>query len=244
VPTEGARVRGYNGMRLVMQMENFERQVVSDQSGVIRLPIFRPPPAEEEASSEAAGGAGGLAGGLGGLFQSPAQSETAGVEVHTQVHTPGPLVLSMPTVPRSSYFGGAGLSTPFLALLLGLAIYTSSFVAEIVRAGIQSVPRGQSEAANALGLSGGDTFRLIVFPQALRVIIPPMISQYLNLMKNSSLAVLVTFSDFFLVANTVGNQTGQFVSVYVIILVGYLLLSLVFSLVLNVVNKRVALVER
>ena len=244
VPAEGARIRGYNGVGLAMEINGFERRVVSDQTGALRLPIFRAPPAGEETAVEQSS-PGGLAGGLGGLFQTPAQSEAAPeVEASTEVHVPGPLVYSEPTVPRSSYFGGAQLSTPFLALLLGLAIYTSAFVAEIVRAGIQAVPRGQSEAAKALGLSGGQTFRLIIFPQALRVIIPPMISQYLNLTKNSSLAVLVTFSDFFLVSNTVGNQTGQFVSVYVIILVGYLFISLVFSLILNVVNRRVALVER
>lgn len=239
---EDGFIRGYNGVRLVMDVEGFARRVVSDRSGQLRLPIFTAPPLEEDQAEEAAPDGGG-GGGLGALFQPTART-TGDIETEVELPAPGPLVYSEPTVPRSSYFGGARLTTPFLALLLGLAIYTSSFVAEIVRGGIQAVPRGQPEAAKALGLSGGQTFFLVVFPQALRIIIPPMISQYLNLTKNSSLAILVTFSDFFQVSNTVGNQTGQFVSVYVIILVGYLGLSLVFSLILNMVNARLALVER
>ncbi|MEX2542971.1 MAG: ABC transporter permease subunit [Trueperaceae bacterium] len=240
---EDGIIRGYNGVRLVMDIEGFTRRVVSDRSGQLRLPIFTAPPLEDSEAQEADPAGGGGGGGLGALFQPTART-TSVIETELELPIPGPLVLSKPTVPRSSYFGGARLTTPFLALLLGLAIYTSAFVAEIVRGGIQAVPRGQPEAAKALGLSGGQTFFLVVFPQALRIIIPPMISQYLNLTKNSSLAILVTFSDFFQVSNTVGNQTGQFVSVYVIILAGYLGLSLVFSLILNMVNARLTLVER
>lgn len=235
--------QGYNGVRVVMELQGFERRLVSDRSGTVRLPIFEPPPVEEGAEDAAAPGGGGGGGGLGALFQQQEQTGERLV-VTTELPPPGPLAYSEPTVPRSSYFGGTRLTTPFLALLLGLAIYTSAFVAEIVRAGIQAVPRGQPEAAKALGLSGNQTFSLVVFPQALRIIIPPVISQYLNLTKNSSLAILVTFSDFFQVSNTVGNQTGQFVSVYVIILIGYILLSIVFSVILNIVNARLALVER
>lgn len=237
---EDGFIRGYNGVGLAMEIEGFERRLVSDRIGELRMPIFTRPNIE---AGDGGGGAGGLAGGLGGLF---APREEAGTEIEEELTFPaaGPLVYSEPSIPRTSYFGGVRLSTPFLALLLGLAIYTSAFVAEIVRGGIQAVPRGQPEAAKALGLKGGQTFFLVVFPQALRIIIPPMISQYLNLIKNSSLAILVTFSDFFQVSNTVGNQTGQFVSVYVIILAGYLSLTLVFSLILNVVNARLALVER
>ncbi|MEX2534809.1 MAG: ABC transporter permease subunit [Trueperaceae bacterium] len=237
---EDGFIRGYNGVGLAMNIEGFERRLVSDRSGELRLPIFRAPEAGADAGEARAGGLGG---GLGGLFAPPEQA-AATIDAETGFPAAGPLVFSRPTIPRSSYFGGTRLSTPFLALLLGLAIYTSAFVAEIVRGGIQAIPRGQPEAAKALGLSGNQTFFLIVFPQALRIIIPPMISQYLNLIKNSSLAILVTFSDFFQVANTVGNQTGQFIAVYVIILIGYLSLTLVFSLVLNIVNARVALVER
>jgi His/Glu/Gln/Arg/opine family amino acid ABC transporter permease subunit len=238
---EDGVVRGYNGIRLAMAVEGFERRLVSDRSGLLYLPIFTPPEVEGGEETEAAAPRGG--GGLGALFNRTARV-TGTIEVSARFPAPGPLVYSEPTVPRSGYFGGVQLSTAFLALLLGLAIYTSAFVAEIVRGGIQAVPRGQGEAASALGLSGVQRFLLIVFPQALRIIIPPMISQYLNLIKNSSLAILVTFSDFFQVANTVGNQTGQFLSVFVIILVGYLTLSLVFSFILNIVNARIALVER
>ena len=106
------------------------------------------------------------------------------------------------------------------------------------------MPKGQTEAAKALGLSGTQVFSLVVFPQAMRIILPPMISQYLNLTKNSSLAILVTYEDFFNVSNIIGNQTGQFIPVYLIILVGYLGISLLFSFVLNIVNARLALVER
>jgi His/Glu/Gln/Arg/opine family amino acid ABC transporter permease subunit len=237
---EDGFIRGYNGIGLAMNIEDFERRLVSDRSGELRLPIFRTPETRADARAPRAGGLGG---GLGGLF-APPEEAAATIDADTEFPVAGPLVYSEPTIPRSSYFGGTRLSTPFLALLLGLAIYTSAFVAEIVRGGIQAIPRGQPEAAKALGLSGNQTFFLVVFPQALRIIIPPMISQYLNLIKNSSLAILVTFSDFFQVSNTVGNQTGQFIAVYVIILVGYLSLTLVFSLVLNIVNARVALVER
>ncbi|HEX7004756.1 MAG TPA: ABC transporter permease subunit [Trueperaceae bacterium] len=240
---EDGFIRGYRGIGLAMNIDGFSRRLVSDRIGELRMPIFSPPPVEEPAQAEEDEGRGGGLAGLGALF---APAEQAAVELEAEVELPAakPLVYSEPTIPRSSYFGGIRLSTPFLALLLGLAIYTSAFVAEIVRGGIQAVPRGQPEAAKALGLGAVQTFFLIVFPQALRIIIPPMISQYLNLIKNSSLAILVTFSDFFQVSNTVGNQTGQFVSVYVIILVGYLSLTLVFSLILNVVNSRMALVER
>ncbi|MEX2536612.1 MAG: ABC transporter permease subunit [Trueperaceae bacterium] len=239
--------RGYNGLGLAMNIEGFERRLVSDRSGEVRTPIFTAPQLEGDQAGggeeAGAGGAGGLAGGLGALFQ-PVERTTSVIETELELPTASPLVYSEASIPRSSYFGGVRLSTPFLALLLGLAIYTSAFVAEIVRGGIQAVPLGQPEAAKALGLSGVQSFFLVVFPQALRIIIPPMISQYLNLIKNSSLAILVTFSDFFQVSNTVGNQTGQFISVYVIILIGYLGLSLIFSLLLNVVNARLTLVER
>ena len=156
----------------------------------------------------------------------------------------GPLVASFPTVPLTSYEGGVQLSAPFLALLLGLVIYTASFISEIVRGGIQAVNKGQREAAKSVGLSDAQTFRLIVFPQALRIILPPLLSQYLNLTKNSSLALLITFVDFFAIGRIIGNQTGGTVPITVIIIGGYLLVSFVFAFVLNMVNARFALVER
>nr|MDQ3007711.1 ABC transporter permease subunit [Chloroflexota bacterium] len=132
----------------------------------------------------------------------------------------------------------------FAALLFGLVVYTGAFIAEIVRAGIQAVSRGQLEAARSLGLSTGQALRLIVFPQALRVIIPPMTSQYLNLAKNSSLAIAIGFPDLFSIAGTVANQTGAVVEVILIMMLSYLSMSLFTSLLMNIYNNRVRLVER
>jgi general L-amino acid transport system permease protein len=150
-------------------------------------------------------------------------------------------------VPRLAGFnfeGGLTLSPEFFALLLGLVLYTSAFVAEIVRAGIGAVPRGQWEAARALGLPPGRIMRLVILPQALRVIIPPMTSQYLNLTKNSSLAVVIGYPDLVSVANTSINQTGQAIEVIAIFMAVYLLISLVTSALMNWYNARVALRER
>ena len=132
-----------------------------------------------------------------------------------------------------------------IALWLGLATYTASFIAEIVRSGIQGVPKGQTEAAQALGLSRGQTLRLVVIPQAARIVIPPLTSQYLNLTKNSSLAVAIGYPDFVSVfAGTVLNQTGQAVEVILVTMGVFLLISLVTSLLMNWFNRRMALVER
>lgn len=157
-----------------------------------------------------------------------------------------PLVLSMPSffTDKSSMNGGAILTVPYLALLLALVFYTASFIAEIVRGGILAVPKGQNEAASALGLSAGQRFRLIVFPQAFRIIIPPTLSQYLNLIKNSSLGVFCSYPDFFLVSQTVNNQSGASMPIILLLIGGYLLISLIFSLLLNLYNARVQLIER
>jgi general L-amino acid transport system permease protein len=136
------------------------------------------------------------------------------------------------------------LSPEFLAVLLGLSLYTAAFVAEVVRAGIQSVPRGQSEAAAALGLSRLHTMRLVTLPQALRVIIPPMTNQYLNLTKNSSLAVAIGYPDLVSIANTAINQTGRAVECISIVMVIYLCTSLATSLLMNWYNARAAIKER
>ncbi len=236
----------FNGIELVMIVEDFERRLVSGRDGRLLFPPFLPVGGAEPEPSSGGGAAAGGGGGLGDLFGSPVRGadDEGDVESTVEFLPVPPLVYSAPTIPRSEYFGGVTLSGAFLALLLGLVIYTSAFVAEIVRGGIQAVNKGQTEAARALGLGEGQVFRLVVFPQAMRIILPPMISQYLNLTKNSSLAILVTFEDFFNVSNIVGNQTGQFIPVYLIILVGYLGISLVFSLILNIVNNRMALVER
>jgi general L-amino acid transport system permease protein len=133
----------------------------------------------------------------------------------------------------------------FLALLLGLSFYTASFIAEIVRAGILGVPKGQKEAAKALGLTDRQMLRLVVIPQAARIIIPPLTSQYLNLTKNSSLAVAIGYPDFVSVfAGTVLNQTGQAVEIILMTMGVYLTISLLTSAFMNWFNRRMALVER
>ncbi|HEY9606078.1 MAG TPA: ABC transporter permease subunit [Allocoleopsis sp.] len=155
-----------------------------------------------------------------------------------------PFVISLPQVTQDAIEGGLRMSPEFCAILIGLVFYTGSFIAEIVRAGIQSVPKGQWEAAKAVGLRGGLAMQLIILPQALRVIIPPLTSQYLNLAKNSSLAIAVGFSDIYQVASTTLNQTGRAVEVMVIIAVAYLAISLIISSVMNFLNSRVQLKER
>ncbi len=156
----------------------------------------------------------------------------------------GAPTVSWPELAGFNFQGGLTLSPEFFALLIGLVIYTSAFIAEIVRAGIQSVHKGQWEAARALGLPGGRIMRLVILPQALRVIIPPLTSQYLNLTKNSSLAVVIGYPDLVSVANTSINQTGQAVEVITIFMAVYLLISLATSLVMNLYNRAVALKER
>jgi general L-amino acid transport system permease protein len=155
-----------------------------------------------------------------------------------------PVVLSAPKLEGLNLVGGARMTPEFAAILFGLVIYTGAFIAEVVRAGIQAVPRGQSEAARALGLTEGQRLRLVVLPQALRVIIPPLTSQYLNLTKNSSLAIAVAYPDLVAVTNTILNQSGRAVQVVVLVMLSYLVVSLAVSALLNWYNRRVALVER
>ncbi|MDT8305284.1 MAG: ABC transporter permease subunit [Anaerolineae bacterium] len=155
-----------------------------------------------------------------------------------------PLVPDFPTVGRFNYTGGTTVTTNFAALLVGLVLYTAAFIAEVVRAGVQAVSKGQREAARSLGLSGLQAMRLIVFPQALRVIIPPLISQYLNLTKNSSLAVAIGYPDLFAVGKTIIDQAGRAVPVFVLVMVTYLIISLTYSILLNIYNRRISFVER
>ncbi len=136
------------------------------------------------------------------------------------------------------------LSPEFLALLLGLSLYTAAFVAEVVRAGLQAVPRGQAEAAAALGLSRAQALRRVLLPQALRIIVPPLGNQYLNLTKNSSLAVAIGYPDVVSIANTAINQTGRALECIALIMLIYLALSLLTSLLMNHYNTRVAIRER
>ncbi|HMA58379.1 MAG TPA: amino acid ABC transporter permease [Pseudolabrys sp.] len=156
-----------------------------------------------------------------------------------------PLGFEFPQAGRFNITGGIEVLPEFAALLFGLSIYTAAFIAEVVRAGILAVSRGQTEAAYSLGLKQGPTLRLIVVPQAMRVIIPPLTSQYLNLTKNSSLAVAIGYPDLVQVfTGTVLNQTGQAVEVVAITMLVYLIISLVTSLLMNIYNSRMALVER
>ncbi|MEE4253113.1 MAG: amino acid ABC transporter permease [Desulfuromusa sp.] len=155
-----------------------------------------------------------------------------------------PTAMNIPELRGFNFQGGLTVSPEFGALLIGLVLYTSAFVAEIVRAGIQSISRGQIEAAKAIALSPGQVLRLVILPQALRVIIPPLTSQMLNLTKNSSLAVAIGYADFVAVANTTINQTGQAIEGVALIMVVYLFFSLSTSVFMNWYNKRMALVER
>ena len=156
----------------------------------------------------------------------------------------GPVAFDLPVRERFNFAGGMGLSPEFSALLVGLVLYTAAFIGEVVRGGIQAVRKGQVEAARALGLSEGETLRLIVFPQALRIIVPPLTSQYLNLTKNSSLAIAIGYPDLFKVGQTMANQTGQPLPVIILVMSTYLAISLVTSLLMNVYNRRVQVLER
>jgi general L-amino acid transport system permease protein len=156
-----------------------------------------------------------------------------------------PLQVDYPTLGRFNYEGGLTIEPEFLALLAGLTFYTASFIAEIVRSGIEAVPRGQKEAARALGLRPWQVQRLVVIPQAMRIIIPPLTNQYLNLTKNSSLAVAIGYPDLVSVfAGTVLNQTNQAVEVILITMGVYLAISLATAFAMNLFNARMALVER
>ena len=156
-----------------------------------------------------------------------------------------PIGLEFPVLKGFNFAGGFQLYPEFVALTGGLVIYTAAFIAEIVRAGIVAVSKGQNEAAGALGLKPTQTLKLVVIPQAMRVIIPPLTSQYLNLVKNSSLAVFIGFPELTQVfMGTVLNQTGAAVQCVAITMLVYLTISIVTSVIMNIYNKRVALVER
>ena len=155
-----------------------------------------------------------------------------------------PLTLDYPMPGSFNMKGGMVIGPEFLALYLALSLYTASFIAEIVRAGIRGVSKGQSEASYALGLRPGQATRLVVLPQALRIIIPPLTSQYLNLIKNSSLAVAVGYADLVAVGGTILNQSGKSIEIIAIWMVIYVSISLITSLFMNWFNAKMALVER
>ena len=156
-----------------------------------------------------------------------------------------PLGIEYPELKGFNFRGGIDVMPELFALLIALSIYTAAFIAEIVRSGIMSVSKGQTEAANALGLPSGKVLKLVVIPQAMRVIIPPLTSQYLNLVKNSSLAMAIGYPDLVSVfAGTTLNQTGQAIEIITMTMAVYLTFSLVTSLLMNIYNRKMALVER
>ncbi|MEF2550248.1 amino acid ABC transporter permease [Aurantimonas sp. A2-1-M11] len=174
----------------------------------------------------------------------PAMGMILGLPVLVFLVTGIPATLEYPTATRFNLAGGIQVRPEFIALWLALSIYTAAFVAEIVRAGILSVSKGQTEAASALGLTRGKLLRLVVVPQAFRVIIPPLTSQYLNLTKNSSLGLAIGYPELVAVGSTVLNQSGQSIEIVVIWMTVYLGLSITVSLIMNWFNAKMALVER
>ncbi len=167
-----------------------------------------------------------------------------GIPLLTWVVCGSPTEMDVPTMRGFNFLGGRNISPEFSALLVGLVLYTAAFVAEIVRAGIQSIKKGQTEAAMSIGLRSRHVMSLVIFPQALRVIVPPLTSQLLNLTKNSSLAVAIGYPDFVQVAGTTINQTGQAVEGVALMMVVYLSCSLATSAFMNWYNKKIAIVER
>ncbi|MGB7921016.1 MAG: amino acid ABC transporter permease [Desulfobacterales bacterium] len=155
-----------------------------------------------------------------------------------------PTAMNLPVLSGFNFQGGITVSPEFTAVLLGLVLYTAAFVAEVVRAGIQSVSKGQTEAAASIGLKPGQILNLVILPQALRVIIPPLTSQMLNLTKNSSLAVAIGYPEFVSVSGTTINQTGQAIEGVALIMTIYLIFSLTTSAFMNWYNKKIKLVER
>ncbi|NIM29343.1 MAG: ABC transporter permease subunit [Gammaproteobacteria bacterium] len=169
----------------------------------------------------------------------------AGVPVLAFFAAGSPLHFDYPALKGFNFKGGAVMSPEFFALLVALSTYTASFIGEIVRAGIMAVSHGQTEAAYAVGLTRSQTLRMVIIPQALRVIIPPLTSQYLNLTKNSSLAAAIAYPDLVLVfAGTTLMQTGQAVEIIAMTMAVYLCLSLFISMIMNWYNRKIALVER
>jgi general L-amino acid transport system permease protein len=168
-----------------------------------------------------------------------------GLPLATFVATGSTISFEYPAMSRFNLSGGMALQPEFVALVTGLVVYTGAFIAETVRAGLAAVARGQTEAAQALGLSRMLTLRRVVIPQAMRVIIPPLTNQYLNLTKNSSLAVAIGYPDLVQIfTGTVLNQTGQAVEIVAITMAVYLVISLVTAFAMNLYNARMALAER
>lgn len=168
----------------------------------------------------------------------------AGLPILVWLASGAPTAMDIPVLKGFNFQGGRNISPEFSALLIGLVLYTASFIAQIVRAGIQSISHGQTEAAMSIGLKPRLVLKLVIFPQALRVIVPPLTSQLLNLTKNSSLAVAIGYPDFVQVAGTTINQTGQAVEGVALMMLVYLTFSLSTSAFMNWYNKRIAIIER
>ncbi|MCH7811224.1 MAG: ABC transporter permease subunit, partial [Chloroflexi bacterium] len=156
--------------------------------------------------------------------------------------TGGPLDFDRPQIEERRVIGGLTFSPEFIALLIGLVVYTGTFIAETVRGSILAISKGQTEAAAALGLSTAQRLRFVILPQAMRILIPPLTNQYLNLTKNSSLAIFVAFPDVFKIAQITTNQTGQAVPLILLVMLTYLTMSLLISLVMNLLNRRMQIV--
>ncbi len=180
----------------------------------------------------------------GGRLTIPAIACLLGLPALVWLAQGAPIAWDVPVLRGFNFQGGITVTPEFAALLVGLVIYTAAYIAEIVRSGIQAVPKGQTEAAAALGLRRGAVLRLVVLPQALRVIIPPLTSEYLNLAKNSSLAVAIGYQDLVSVADTTLNQTGQSIETIAIVMAVFLAISLSISLAMNIYNARMQLVTR
>ena len=155
-----------------------------------------------------------------------------------------PFELLQPELQGFNFVGGTNFSPEFTALLIGLAVYTSAFIAEVVRSGIQAVVKGQREAARSVGLKESQVLRLVVVPQAIPVIVPPLTSQYLNLAKNSSLAIAIGFPDLFQIGEIMMGQTGQSIPIFAMIMVSYLIMSLTTSAFMNWYNRRITRISR
>jgi len=234
---EGDKIKGYSA-KLVMDIVNFHRAVVTDRDGNARIPRFKH--ITDTTAKAVESGPASLFGGA----TAAKDKNIKELEFEVKPVKTGPLVLSKPSIPISQYFGGMSFSSAYLGLLLALVIYTASFISELVRAGIMAVPKGQTEAAKAVGLNGLQTFNMIIFPQAMRIIMPPMISQFLNLTKNSSLGILAGFAEIVVIANIIGNQTGANVPTNILIISSYLLISFTFAIIMNIINAKMAIVER
>jgi general L-amino acid transport system permease protein len=155
-----------------------------------------------------------------------------------------PFQIDSPYLDGFNYQGGLRLTPEFAGMFISLSMYTAAFIAEVIRGGIQAVDRGQIEAARAVGLSPLQVLSLVIMPQALRIIVPPMISQFLNLTKNSSLALAIGFQEVFSVGKIAINQAGRAVPVFALIMITYLSISLLTSLILNIYNRRIQFVLR